>query len=185
MAIEYVLLGLLAEEPRHGYDLAREFVPGTVLGDIVHLEPSLLYANLKKLERDGLVSSTVEPQGPRPPRRMLRITPEGHAELIRWLAEPVERTRDLRLEFLAKLYLARRIDPALASQLIEGQREVCQGFVTSLREQLHSDGEADDFHRLVLEMRLAQNQALLDWLNRASERIAAEGQSRQESPARA
>src|SRR5688572_17253618 len=111
MSIERALLGLLQQEPRHGYDLAREFAPGTVLGDIVHLEPSLLYANLKKLEREGLVESTLQPQESRPPRRILRLTARGEAELQRWLREPVEHTRDLRLEFLLKLYLARRIDP--------------------------------------------------------------------------
>ena len=77
MAVEMVLLGLLRQGPRHGYDLTREFLPETVLGDIVRLEPSLLYANLKKLERDGLVRSTVQQQGSRPARRMLELTDLG------------------------------------------------------------------------------------------------------------
>ena len=80
-------------------------MPETVLGDIVRLEPSLLYANLKKLERDGLVRSTVQQQGSRPARRMLELTDLGVETLDRWLAEPVERTRDLRLAFLLKLYV--------------------------------------------------------------------------------
>lgn len=166
-----VLLGLLRQGPRHGYDLAREFVPDTVLGDIVHLEPSLLYANLKKLERDGLVRSSVQPQGARPPRRMLELTARGSEALDLWLAEPVERTRDLRLVFLLKLYVARMLESVDAERLVEDQREVCRGFVASLRSQL--DAEEDDFRRLVLEMRLAQNTALLEWLDRASERVRA------------
>lgn len=166
-----VLLGLLRRGPRHGYDLTREFQPETVLGDIVHLEPSLLYANLKKLEREGLVRSTVEPQGARPPRRMLELTERGVETLDRWLAEPVERTRDLRLAFLLKLYVARMLGSSDAQRLVEGQREVCRGFVSSLRAQL--DAEQDEFRRLVLEMRLAQNSALLEWLDRASDRVLA------------
>ena len=171
MTIERTLLGLLQREPRHGYDLAREFAPGTVLGDIVHLEPSLLYANLKKLEREGLVESSLELQESRPPRRVLRLTARGEQELERWLREPVEHTRDLRLEFLLKLYLARQLDPDAAARLGTGQGEVCRGFVDSLREQLAR--ETDEFHQLVLEMRLAQNQALLDWLARARDRVTA------------
>ena len=54
MAVENALLGLLRREPRHGYELAREFAPDTPLGEVVHLEMSMLYALLKKLERDGL-----------------------------------------------------------------------------------------------------------------------------------
>jgi DNA-binding PadR family transcriptional regulator len=171
MSVERVLLGLLLQEPRHGYDLAREFAPGTVLGDIVHLEPSLLYANLKKLERDELVEATLELQESRPPRRILRLTPRGMDELQQWLREPVEHTRDLRLEFLLKLYLARQLDADAAARLIAGQVEVCRGFIAKLQEQLA--GEADEFHQLVLEMRLAQNQALLTWLARAAARVTA------------
>ncbi|HAX24497.1 MAG TPA: PadR family transcriptional regulator [Chloroflexi bacterium] len=171
MAVEMVLLGLLRQGPRHGYDLTREFLPETVLGDIVRLEPSLLYANLKKLERDGLVRSTVQQQGSRPARRMLELTDLGVETLDRWLAEPVERTRDLRLAFLLKLYVARMPGSGDAEGLVARQRDVCRRFVESLREQL--DSEEDEFRRLVIEMRLAQNVALLEWLDRASGRVRA------------
>jgi DNA-binding PadR family transcriptional regulator len=169
MAVEMALLGLLRQEPRHGYDLAREFAPDTVLGDIVHLETSLLYANLKKLERDGLVTSTIEQRGPRPPRRMLSLTEQGEQHLDQWLAEPVARTRDVRLEFLLKLYIARLIAPDLIQRLIVEQQEVCKGFIASLDEQLVD--EVDAFRRLVLEMRLAQNRALLGWLQQAQSEV--------------
>lgn len=166
-----VLLGLLRHGPRHGYDLTREFASDTVLGDIVRLEPSLLYANLKKLEREGLVRSTLQQHGARPPRRMLELTDLGVDTLEQWLAEPVERTRDLRLAFVLKLYVVRMLGAGDAERLVEGQREVCRRFVASLRAQLNA--EEDDFRRLVLEMRLAQNTALLEWLDRAGERVRA------------
>lgn len=173
MAIEHTLLGLLEREPRHGYDLAREFTAGTVLGEIVHLEPSMLYAYLKKLEGAGQVRSVVQAQGARPPRKVFELTDEGEQALLSWLTEPVEHTRDLRLEFLLKLAIARerpaeRDDVAIA-RLFERQHAVCAQFVESLRTQLAD--EPDEFKRLVIEMRLAQNQALLDWLARARERV--------------
>ena len=34
---EYALLGLLAAEPAHGYDLHRAFAPGGALADVVRL----------------------------------------------------------------------------------------------------------------------------------------------------
>jgi DNA-binding PadR family transcriptional regulator len=165
MAIDKALLGLLRDEPRHGYELAREFAAETPLGEIVHLELSMLYALLKKLERDGLVRSIMQAQGPRPPRKIFTLTDEGHDALDRWLAEPVERTRDLRLEFLLKLYIARNAEPALARNLIAAQHDVCEGHINSLQDQI--DAEDDSFRRLVLEMRRAQNVALLEWLAKA------------------
>jgi DNA-binding PadR family transcriptional regulator len=165
VAIESALLGLIAMEPRHGYDLAREFAPDTVLGDIVHLELGMLYSHLKRLELDGYISATIETQAARPPRKVFQLTPTGQLALERWLREPVTHTRELRLEFLLKLYVARQHDPQAAHELIVGQYALCKGFVTSFVEQLAA--ETDEFRRLVLEMRLAQNQALLDWLERA------------------
>jgi PadR family transcriptional regulator AphA len=164
VATEHILLGLLHAQPRHGYDLAREFAPGTTLGEVLHLEPALLYANLKKLERAGFIHATLEPQESRPPRKVFALTPAGEEELRAWLSEPVSRTRDLRVEFLLKLHVARACDPGLATELIAQQREVCAGFVESLAAQLAD--EQDDFRQLVMEMRLEQNRALLKWLEK-------------------
>lgn len=165
MAIEHAVLGLLAIEPRHGYELAKEFAQDTVLGDIVHLEAGMLYAHLKKLSREGWVEAQLEPQEARPARRVFVLTPEGRAELNRWLSEPVDKTRDIRLEFLLKLYLARRTDPAIVPRLVSEQQTICEQFIASLEQQI--EGEHDPFHVLVLEMRLAQNRALARWLERA------------------
>lgn len=172
MAVEQTLLGLLAGRPRHGYDLAREFADGTTLGDIVHLESGMLYAHLKKLEKEGWVAAEMEPQASRPPRRIFSLTPEGEAELDRWLTEPVSKTRDIRLDFLLKLYTARTLRPQLAEQLIRSQGEVFESFAQSLREQIHR--EEDDFRKLVLEMRLAQNLALLNWLHHSASLLVEE-----------
>jgi PadR family transcriptional regulator, regulatory protein AphA len=169
MAIEQTLLGLLASQPRHGYDLTREFLPDTTLGDIVHLESGMLYAHLKKLQKEGWVAAEVLAQESRPPRRVFSITPAGEAELRRWLSEPVTRTRDIRLDFLLKLYTAQVHAPELAENLVNDQRAVCESFIESLSEQMAA--ETDDFRKLVLEMRLAQNTALLNWLRRAATRL--------------
>jgi hypothetical protein len=46
------------------------------------------------------------------------------------------------------------------------QRVLCEAFVDSLESQLA--GETDDFRRLVIQMRLAQNQAMVAWLRDAT-----------------
>ena len=166
MAIEHALLGLLAESPRHGYELTKEFAPGTILSDIVHLESGMLYAHIKKLELRGWLASAVEPQESRPARRVLSITPLGRDELDRWLREPVDKTRDVRLEFLLKLYFARTLASDLLPHLLHEQRTICEAHVDSLTRQIAA--ERDDFRRLVLQMRLAQNEALVTWLREAT-----------------
>ena len=139
----------------------------------------MLYHHLKKLARAGWVEATVEARGARPPRRVYRLTGAGRAELGRWLGAPVARTREIRLEFLVKLYFARRLDPDRAARLLAEQRETCRRLEESLARQLArldagdmgepSDPEARTFTRLVLELRLAQTRAAAAWLEQVSE----------------
>lgn len=171
MPAEHAILGLLSldDGTGHGYDLARHFADGQPLGDVLRLEPGMLYHHLKKLAKTGWLSSTVEPQGARPPRQVYRITDAGRDELQRWLREPVARTREIRLEFLVKLYFARRTDRALADRLIAEQRETFERLEESLSSQLDSqtvDSASDDaeFSHSVLQLRLAQTRAAIDWL---------------------
>lgn len=177
MPAEHAILGLLAldegEGRGYGYDLARHFAAGEPLADVLRLEPGMLYHHLKKLARAGWVEATVEPQGARPPRRVYRLTDDGRGELRRWLAAPVARTREIRLEFLVKLFFARRLAPARAARLVEEQRETCRRLEASLatqRAEVDEDPpraatpEAHAFRRLVIELRLAQTRAAAAWL---------------------
>jgi DNA-binding PadR family transcriptional regulator len=170
MPAEHAILGLLAldEGTGHGYDLARHFGEGQPLADVIRLEPGMLYHHLKKLARTGWVTSTTELQGNRPPRLVYKLTDEGRAELNRWLREPVARTREIRLEFLVKLYFARRLDPGHATRLLAEQRETLhkleESFSARLTEAPKEDG--DVFPRLVLDLRLEQTRAALAWLDR-------------------
>ncbi len=162
MPAEHALLGLLAQSPssRHGYDLAREFLPGSELGEVIRLEPGMLYHHLKKLERDGWVSSHQEIVDRRPARSVYTLTDAGRAELKRWMQEPVGHTREVRLEFLVKLYLARQTDLELARRLIAEQIATLEE-IEATRE---TESAEPPFTLAVRELRLAQTRTALDWL---------------------
>jgi DNA-binding PadR family transcriptional regulator len=163
---EHALLGLLSRPgiESHGYELARQFAHGP-LAEIIRLEPGMLYHHLRKLARAGLITVSVEEQAHRPARQLHAITPAGEAALDRWLAEPVRATREIRLDFLLKLYFSRQRDPALARSLLAGQRAVCAALEESLTEQLRSLTGADDpFSRQILKLRLSQTRAASAWL---------------------
>jgi PadR family transcriptional regulator AphA len=177
---EHALLGLLllAGGTAHGYELARRFRRGQPLGDVIRLEQAMLYKHLKKLARLGWLTMTVEDQAPRPPRQVCHLTPAGEAELQRWLTEPVVRTREIRLEFLVKLYFALHIDSSLARRLASEQHAVVRQLADSLAHQLNhlSTPEtvrepADDatFRRLVLQLRLDQTEAAAHWLDQVAQ----------------
>jgi PadR family transcriptional regulator, regulatory protein AphA len=173
MPAEHAILGQLALDAGagHGYDLARRFAADAPLGAVLHLESGMLYHHLKKMARSGWVEATTERQGSRPPRQVYRLTEDGETELRRWLAEPVGKTREIRLDFLVKLYFARRLDPALAARLVAEQRETLDRLSASLAEQRAAiDPSASDdaaFTALALDLRIAQTRAALEWLARA------------------
>jgi len=140
----------------------------------------MVYHHLKKLERLGWVSVLPGTAPGRPGRRLFALSPAGRIELERWLSEPVAHTREIRLEFLVKLYLALLLDLNLAVRLLDEQREICARLVDSLSDRLR--GESDDgtgdtretrFGDMVLDMRLAQTQAALAWLDRVGREAAA------------
>lgn len=162
---EFAILGLLEAEDSgsHGYDLARHFAAGEPLGEILRLEPGMLYHHLKRLERSVSVTSTTSRSGSRPPRQTYRITEHGRNRLRTWLQSPVQHTREIRLDFLVKLYFAERLEPQLAVRLIETQL----GTLRELRDSLaarESAGVADPFLASVLELRIAQTDAAIRWL---------------------
>src|SRR5260370_40163577 len=53
MSLKYGLLGLLAEEPLHGYEVKNRFE--AVLGGTWEVNIGQVYTTLQRLERDGLV----------------------------------------------------------------------------------------------------------------------------------
>lgn len=174
MPAEHAILGLLAESASgaHGYDLARYFSGDEPLGAIVRLEPGMLYHHLKKLDRVGWVAATVEQQGLRPPKQVYRLTDSGRAELERWLTSPVERTREIRLEFLVKLFFAQRTNPSMMQELIGHQRETLQRNLASLDEQRQAMSAKNDVSEVdraftvkVLELRSLQTTSALEWLD--------------------
>ena len=163
---EYAILGLLESQPMYGYEMFQQFQNGT-LRQIVHLEMSQMYAFLKKLERLEYIEAELEPQGIRPPRRILHLTDTGRAVFHAWLTTPVERPREIRVSFLLKLYFVRKIIPDQTARLIEREITACRKFLDHLESQRLPDAHTSDsafLDHVVLRSRIHQTRALLDWL---------------------
>lgn len=84
-----MILGLLSEQPRHGYELRQE-VERRLYATYINLSGGSLYYNLGQLERAGYIKKAwVEQKGRYPARQVYQITPAGqeylHAELRRLL----------------------------------------------------------------------------------------------------
>lgn len=160
---EFLALGFLAEGPLHGYDLYRRFE--AELGGIWHISQSQMYAVLKRLEAQGLVEASVEEAGPSPARRVLKATSQGSARFKAWLEAPSDcNTRIMRLEFIARLYFARRQEPGKLPAMIEGQGSALARQKANHEALLAALPASEAWTRLGLEFRIRQLSAIMDWL---------------------
>lgn len=81
MSVQLVILGLLSEHPRHGYELRQE-VERRLYATYINLSGGSLYYNLGQLERSGYVEKAwAEQKGRYPTRQIYQITSAGREYL--------------------------------------------------------------------------------------------------------
>lgn len=165
LTIEYALLGFLRQQPMHAYEIHQTLLRAEALGLVWHIKQSLVYVMLERLEAEGYITAAIEPQGSRPPRKILSQTPDGQEAFAEWLVTPVAHGRDFRLEFLAKLYFASQDDPANTATLIAMQQLACRDWLVDLGAQAEALSEVRDYDWLVVQFRIGQIEAILAWLD--------------------
>jgi DNA-binding PadR family transcriptional regulator len=74
------ILGLVVQEPRHGYEIER-VISERGMREWTEVGFSSIYYLLKKLEQEGLVESHLEEAARGPARRVYRAKPAGQAAL--------------------------------------------------------------------------------------------------------
>ena len=166
----------------HGYEIHQHLAGLAGLGLVWQVKQSHLYALLDKLEADGYIAGRQHAQEARPPRRIFRLTSAGRKAFRDWLSRPVSHGRELRLEFMAKLYFARREGPDWVSALVARQQEECAEWRAKLLAQAAASPGAASFEWLVFQFRIRQVNAMLDWLALCAESRSQTGpEGRQDS----
>jgi DNA-binding PadR family transcriptional regulator len=164
MSLRHGLLGLLAEGPASGYDLARRFQQ--VLGQIWPAQHPKIYAELRRLSDDGLIE--VESEGARR-RKAYRITDAGFAEIRHWLTEdPVDHTMRVQ-SLLRSLFfwlmepddLRRHLDDE--ARFFAQSAERYRGYAEAKDRGDFGDSAQTRSMRMTIEAAIRLYQALADW----------------------
>jgi DNA-binding PadR family transcriptional regulator len=184
--LELAVLGLLAEQPRHGYELKKRL--SETLGPLWGISFGSLYPALRRLERAGAIAEVDDeatgtigrfvPTGslagdlaaarlrrrPRPGRRTrkaYRITEAGRGLFAELLTD--EAADDDRA-FALKLSFCRYLDPAARIAFLERRRaQLVQRLATSRRGP--AQRTIDRYTRSLLEHRVNATQHDLDWID--------------------
>ena len=172
MSVRNAILGLLAQKPRHGYELRAAF-EAVVGGDANwEVKPAQIYTTLERLEEAGLVKRTSDlGEGDEPARRVYAVTEPGRQALAEWFAEGVtpEHQHD---EFFVKLMVGLVSSEADPARLIQTQR-------AHLYQQLHAataqrdryDPKTEMAQILLLDKAIMHLEADLRWLDVTEQRL--------------
>jgi DNA-binding PadR family transcriptional regulator len=173
MSLKYGVMGLLAEEPLHGYEVKNRFE--AMLGGTWEVNIGQVYTTLQRLERDGLV----RPVGERGDRGKLvyELSDRGREALDGWLGQPESGPQELREEIYVKLLLAARLANGDLGPLLGRQkRAYLQRLrdLNRLEDRARKDGR-NDLARLVRGA-LLHTEADIKWIDELSE-MAISGES--------
>jgi DNA-binding PadR family transcriptional regulator len=106
MPFQHVILALLESGPSHGWEM-KSRIEAALGPEYGGLNRGYIYEVIHKMEREGTITSHVEPQaGLRPDRSVHEITDAGRQQLDEWLGEPVRRSAGFRDEFVQKVLAA-------------------------------------------------------------------------------
>ncbi len=177
LSLKYAILGLLADGPRHGYELRtlyeRELVPSSKLNF------GQVYPTLERLQRDGWLEHDVVSQQERPDKKVYALTAEGRKQLRAWLYAPSELNLEARNETFLKLMLARRLARIEPLKVLKVERRACFARlheVTQARARAKEEGEPLQAI-LLLDLAVLRLEAFMKWLENCDEVLRQEEES--------
>jgi DNA-binding PadR family transcriptional regulator len=191
--LELAILGLLKEQPLHGYELKKRL--GETLGSLWGISYGSLYPALRRLERDGSIE-IVEPdvvvvpmpatgsldgdlaaarmrrpaKSSRRTKKAYRITDHGDARLSQLLLDD-DVTGDDERTFALKLAFCGHLDPDSRLELLTRRRAALADRLARAR-RTSPPGRGDRYTRSLFEHRTQSTQRDIEWVDAL---IAAEG----------
>lgn len=147
MALKHAVLAALLDGEYSGYQLAKAFDIG--VANFWHALPQQLYAELAKLEREGLVTGRQVVQETRPNKRLFQVTDAGVAELERFAAAPSKPTF-IRDDLLVKVQAVDRIGTGPVIEQLEQRACAAESKIEllgALLRRLRGDADEEEFLR--------------------------------------
>jgi DNA-binding PadR family transcriptional regulator len=175
-----VILGMLAARPRSGYEI-KQLVDSTARF-FWAASYGQIYPELKKLEKEGLITGDDSSQGGRQ-RTTFSITAEGKRAARRWISSPQE-VLESRDEGLLKLFFAGSIDEARTPEIARQRAQASRTKAAQLRviaDEVEAAGQPegpevkpDAGSLMVLRYGIEASEWMAEWFERAAEELEKE-----------
>jgi DNA-binding PadR family transcriptional regulator len=171
MSVRHAVLGLLAQRPRHGYELRAAFQ--ALIGDQENwdVKPAQIYTTLARLEQGGLVAEDSIEQDAGPEKRIYGLTPSGRKTLGEWFASGIEPEHQ-HDEFFLMLMIGLVSGIADPCRLIETQRmRLYQELHDITEHRCHADPNRELAKILLFDKTVMHLEADLRWLDMVEARL--------------
>jgi DNA-binding PadR family transcriptional regulator len=131
MSLKHAILGLLRSQPMSGYELKTQHFDRGV-AHFWTADQAQIYRTLDHLRGQGLVEEELVVQQDRPNKKVYRLTAEGEAELVRWLATRQEEP-PLREPFLVQVFFGDALEKPQLLQVLRNKLEERRQVLAALK----------------------------------------------------
>jgi DNA-binding PadR family transcriptional regulator len=170
--VKLAVLSMLAEEPRHPYEMLR-LIRDRHKDFVIGLPRSLYHAVDRLLEEELIVPVETSRTGRRPERTVYTVTDEGLEEFVAWMSDLIAFPRDEAPMFTAAISLWAGLPPEGVLARLRIRAAALEGKVVAIDAQLRAIQPV--LPRVVLmetEYACALLRAELDWVQNVIDDIA-------------
>ncbi|RKY33070.1 MAG: hypothetical protein DRP74_00765 [Candidatus Omnitrophota bacterium] len=155
---EFVLLGLLKESPKHGYEIKRKIKE--ILSLFAGIEIKSIYYPLKILEKKGLIDKHTSKVGRRPQRNVYKLTSKGQARFKELLTKSFMDFKRPQFSLDLSLYFLKYIKQSEGKRRLRGRIFILNRIANGLKKLLNNNRvKLSKPSRLILEHNLELLQA--------------------------
>jgi DNA-binding PadR family transcriptional regulator len=133
---ELILLGLLKEGPKHGYEIKQRIKK--ILSLFAGIDPKSIYYPLMVLEKRGLVQRQTIKSGRRPERIVYGLTSKGKSRFDELLSQSFLNFKRPQFSLDLSLYFLDFIKPDIARRRLRGRMRILHQLSKGLRQTIHS-----------------------------------------------
>lgn len=161
---ELLLLGLLRQSPKHGYEIKQEIKK--ILSIFAGVDLKSIYYPLNVLEKRGLVAKHALKPTRRPERHVYSLTSKGKLRFDELLNKSFLNFKRPQFSLDLSLYFLDKIDPEIARRRMRGRMVILKGLSRELTQMIVSLKKKSSPHTLILEHNLQMLEAEYQFLSR-------------------
>ena len=171
---ELAILSLIAETPRHGYEI-EQIIEARGMREWTEIGFSSIYYLLKKLEKEGLVESELIPtQGRGKARRIYTVTESGRVKLLASTLEALSHPQQCHPAILLGLANLPIVSAEQAQTALESYKANIDERLGHLTAQVESQRPLPDHVEILFDYSLQMLTAEKKWVDAVIQKIGSE-----------